>query len=170
MDKEFRELLIEKVGKKLNDNNFYLADWANKYFVYHRSGDSTVEIIQIGQDKYETYVTVSASIVFLNTEKEHTNINYPMFDEFNNGNIEKISVDDCHERYYLKGNFGNGFHYGNVYLALGRGIVGVAPNSKKPIGIRIKRYKSTTYNEICDLIIKRLRKAYCWLERKQSSK
>lgn len=93
-----------------------------------------------------------------------------MFNEYSNGGLEKISVDDCYEKYFLKGNFGNGFHYGDVYLALGSGIIGVKPNNKKPIGFRIKKFKSTTYNKLCDLIIKRLQKAYRWLERKRSSK
>lgn len=76
MDKDFRKLLTEKVGKELNNNHFYLANSTNNFFIYHRNGDSTIEIIQIGQDKYETYITVSVSIVFLNAEKDHTNINF----------------------------------------------------------------------------------------------
>ncbi len=133
------------------------------YFIYHKNNDSTIEIVQIAKDKYETCLAVSVSIIYINAVEECTNINYPYFNEFCNGDFEKISVDACREKYFLKGNFGNRFHYGNVYLALGSGIVGVKPNNKSPIGFRIKRFKTTTYIKICDLIIKRLQKgAYHW--------
>ena len=166
MNKDLRKLLAEKVGNELKNNGFHLVDSLNKYFIYHRKNNTNIEIIQIGKDKYETCIIVSVSIIFLNVPNELTNINYPVFNEFNNGNIEKINVDDCLEKYFLKGNFGNSFHYGDVYLALGSGIVGVRPGNKKPIGIRVKKFKTTTYNELCDLIIKRLKSAYCWLDKK----
>lgn len=143
-----------------------MVDSSNKFFVYHKKNNSNIQIIQIGEDNYEPCLIVSASIVFITHQKELTNINYPIFNEFNNGDNEKISVDDCLDKYILKGNFGKNFHYGDVYLALGSGIVGVRPNTKKPIGIRIKKYKTTAYCELCDLIIKRLDKAYCWLDKK----
>lgn len=137
--------------------------------IYHRKNDSCIEIVQIGTDKYETFVSVSVSIAFLHVPNEISNIDYALFHEFHNGNFDKICADDCRDRVTLKGNFGDAFHYGDVYLALGRGIVGVNPDSKKPIGIRLKKYDAETYEELCDLIIKRLKKAYCWLDQKKRS-
>lgn len=169
MNSNFKNMLIERVATELNYNGFYLVDSSNNYLVYHRKGDLYIEIVQIGKDKYETYVTVSASIVFLHVSEKKTNINYPFFYEFSNGMLDKISVDDCIEKYFLKGNFGNAFHYGDVYLVLGRGICGIAHDAKKPLGIRLKKFNSRTYEKISDIIIKRLKKAYCWLEKKKNS-
>lgn len=160
MNKDFRKIIIEIVGKELNKNNFYLVNSSNVHFIYHRKNKSSIEIVQIAKDKYETYITVSVSVAFFNAKKEQTNINYPLFNEFSNGDYDKICVDDCIEKYFLKGNFGNGFHYGDVYLALGRGIVGISPSGNRPTGIRIKKFRKTIYNELCYLIIKRLKKAY----------
>ncbi len=169
MNKKLRAIILEKVGNELKDKGFCLADSSNKYLVFHRISASCIEIIQIGKDKYETCLIVSASIVFLNVSDELSNINYPMFIEFNSGNIEKICVDDCLEKYFLRGHLGDQFHYGDVYLALGEGLVGVSPKGKKPFGIRLKKYKPTTYSELCDLILKRLSKVYSWLEKKKQS-
>lgn len=170
MNKDLRKILTETVGKELNNNKFYLVDSSNKHFIYHRKNSSIIEIVQIAKDKYETYITVSVSVAFFNAVKEHTNINYPFLKEFSHGDYDKISVDDCIEKYFLKGNIGDSFHYGDVYLTLGRGLIGVSPNGRKPFGIKVKSFKKTTYSELCNLIIKRLEKAYCWLERKQSVK
>ena len=169
MKKEFREMLLQKVGTALNTNDFYLADSSSKWMVYHRKTNSCIEIIQIAQDKYESFLNVSVSIVFLNVPNEATNINYAFFNEFYGGNFEKIGIDACRDKLYLKGNFGEEFHYGDIYLALGRGFVGITPDSKKLIGIRIKKFNAETYGQLCDLIIKRLEKAYGWLDNKKQS-
>ena len=167
MKKELRDIILEKVGYELNRKGFLLVDSSSKWMIFHRKNDSYIEIIQIAQDKYESFVSISASIAFLNVPNEITNINHAFFNEFNNGDFEKISTDDCCDKLFLKGNFGEAFHYGDVYLALGRGIVGVDPNSKKPIGIRLKKFNSETYDKLCDLIIQRLKKAYRWLDKKK---
>lgn len=169
MNKNIKKVLIENVGKELNDNQFYLVDSSDNFLVYHRKNDSYIEIVQLGKDKYETFITVSVSIVFLNVAKEKTNINYAFFNEFSNGDFDKINVDDCFDKYFLKGNIGNGFHYGDVYLVLGRGICGISPDTKKISGIRLKKYNSKTYEKTCSLIIKRLKKAYWWLDKKKNS-
>ena len=168
MKKELQKILFEKVGAELNKNNFHLVDSSSKWIVYHRYDVSCIEIIQITQDKYESFFNVSVSIAFHDVTNEITNINHTFFNEFNNGDFEKISTDDCCDKLFLKGNFGNAFHYGDVYLALGQGIVGIDLASKKPIGIRLKKYNSETYNKLCDLIVKRLQKAYRWLDKKKS--
>jgi hypothetical protein len=165
--KELRDKILEKVGYELNRNGFFIADSSSKWMIFHRKNDSYIEIIQIGQDKYESFVSISASIAFLNVPNEITNINHAFFNEFNNGDFEKISTDDCCDKLFLKGNFGDAFHYGDVYLALGQGIVGVDPTAKKPIGIRLKKFNSETYDKLCDLIIQRLKKAYRWLDKKK---
>ena len=73
-------------------------------------------------------------------------------------------------KYFLKGHFGHEFHHGDVYIAVGRGIVGVTPNSKdKPLGVKIKRYKDSTCIELCNFIIKRINRIYSWLEKQKSS-
>ncbi|MBO5510185.1 MAG: hypothetical protein J6J01_08950 [Oscillospiraceae bacterium] len=167
MKKELQDTILEKVGNEVYRNGFHLVDASRKRIIFHRKNDSYVEIIQIAQDKYETFVSVSASIAFLNVPNEIRNMNHVFFNEFNNGNIKRISTDDCCDKFFLRGNFGESFHFGDVYLALGQGIVGVNPGSKKPIGIRLKKYNSETYDKSCDLIIKRLKKAYCWLDIKK---
>ena len=169
MKKEFQKMLLEKVGTALNTNNFYLVDSSSKWILYHRKTDYCIEIIQIAQDKYESFLNVSASIVFLNVPNKATNVNYAFFNEFYGGNFKKIGIDACRDKFFLKGNLGEEFHYGDIYLALGRGIVGINPDSKKPIGIRIKKFNSETYEQLCNLIIKRLEKAFCWLDNKKQS-
>ncbi len=164
MNKIFRELLVEKVGKKLNENGFIIVDSTTDYFVFHRKCDSFIEIIQLGKDKFETYITISSSIVFLKAPDENNNINYSFFNEFNNGNIDKINADDCYKKYFLKGNFGREFHYGDIYWALGLGVVGVDPSKKKkPLGFRMKKFNEKTYDKLCTIIIKKLPKIYSWL-------
>lgn len=169
MIKEFREILLEKVGTELTKNDFHLVDLSRKWMVYHKKTDSCIEIIQIAQDKYESFLNISVSIVFLNVSNEATNINYAFFNEFYDGKFEKIGTDACRDKLFLKGNFGEAFHYGDVYLALGQGIVGINPDFKKPIGIRIKKFHTEIYVQLCNLIIKRLKKAYCWLDKKKQS-
>ncbi len=125
MNKEFKKLLLDKLGEVLINQQFYVADFGSNYCVYHRRNDDYIEIIQWAEDKYKKYITVSTSIVFLDTIEEKSNINYKWFTEFNNGDFDKVNVDDCIDKYFLKGNFGNRFYFTDVYLALGRGIVGV---------------------------------------------
>ena len=169
MNKELKTLLIDKLGDVLNNQNFYVADLGSNYCVYHRRNDDYIEIIQWTEDKYKKYITVSASIAFLDTIEEKSNINYRWFKEFNNGDLCKIYVDDCLNKYFLKGNFGERFYFTDVYLALGRGIVGIGQKEKKPLGIRLKKYSSSTYQDICDLIIKRLPRVFEWLRKQQTT-
>ena len=167
MNKEFKKLLLDKLGDVLINQQFYVADLDSNYCVYHRRNDDYIEIIQWAEDKYKKYITVSTSIAFLDTIEEKSNINYKWFKQFNNGDLDKINVDDCIDKYFLKGNFGDRFYFTDVYLALGRGIVGIGQKEKKPLGIRLKKYSSSTYQEICDSIIKRLPRVFEWL-RKQT--
>lgn len=170
MNKEIRTLMIEKIGDELNKNGFYLVDSTIKYAVYHRKNNNYIEIIQWAKDKYESYITISASIAFLNTSDECSNINFNWFNEFNNGDFSKINVDDCYKKYFLKGHYGHEFHYGDVYIAIGRGRVGVTHNSKeKPLGFKIKKYKDSTYIELCTLIINRMKNIYSWLDKTKQS-
>lgn len=92
MNKELKTLLIDKLGDVLNNQNFYVADLGSNYCVYHRRNDDYIEIIQWAEDKYKKYITVSASIAFLDTIEEKSNINYRWFKEFNNGDLCKIYV------------------------------------------------------------------------------
>ena len=106
----------------------------------------------------------------MNTTEEKANINFKWFNEFNNGDYNKIDVSDCIKKYYLKGHFGDEFHYGDVYIAIGRGIVGVAHNShSKPLGFKIRKYKDSIYLDICNLIIKRMKFVYSWLDEQKRS-
>ena len=168
MNKEFKKFLLDKLGEVLINQQFYVADLGSNYCVYHRRNDDYIEIIQWAEDKYKKYITVSTSIAFLDTIEEKSNINYKWFKEFNNGDLDKINVDDCITKYFLKGNFGDRFYFTDVYLALGRGIVGAGQKEKKPLGIRLKKYSSSTYQDICELIIRRLPKVLEWL-RKQAT-
>ena len=78
MNKDIRDLLLNKVGKELAEKGFSIVDSTHKYAVYHRTHGDCIEIIQWAKDKYETYITVSASIVFLNTTEEKANINFKL--------------------------------------------------------------------------------------------
>lgn len=130
MNKDLRNILLKKVGAELNKNDFYLVDSSNNYFIYHRKNNTCIEIVQISKDKYETFITVSASVAYLNVTNDVSNINFPMFKEFSGSNYEKINTDDCYKRYILKGNFGNNFHYGDIYFVFGRGIAGIDTNQR----------------------------------------
>lgn len=170
MSKSFKQVLIDIVGRDLENKGFELA--ASKcyhgYPIYHRKSDSYIEIIQFGKDKYEPKLIVSCSIVYLGVDEEKSNIDYPSFRMFSGGDLAKICVDDCKEKFYLKGHFGENFYFGNVYLVLGAGIVAVSDRAKKPIGIRIKKCTSATYKEVANLIVKRLESAYTWLTKKRA--
>ena len=181
MNQALRELLINTVGKELNTQGFYLVDLGYQHaLVFHRKTKSYLEIVQFAKDKYETYITAISSILFINDEVENsslswqekskkTNINYPFLNEYCAGNREKASVDECCIKYTLKGNLGYKFHYGDVYLTFGQGIIGTSPKiMKKPIGLQIKKATNTTYDELCDLIIKQLPKMYSWLEKQKT--
>ena len=115
MNKEFKKLLLDKLGEVLINHNFCVANLGGNYCVYHRRNDDYIEIIQLAKDKYKKYISVSTSIAFLDTIEEKSNINYKWFKEFNNGDLDKINVDDCVDKYFLKGNFGDYFYFTDVY-------------------------------------------------------
>ena len=79
MKKELRNKVLEKVGDELNCKGFLLVDSSSKWMIFHRKSDSYIEIVQIAQDKYETILSVSVSIAFLDVPSEITNINYVFF-------------------------------------------------------------------------------------------
>ena len=171
MNKTLKEKLLSTVGFELNNKNFNISQSKNNYIVFHRKSEGLIEIIQIQKPTKETYINVLASIVFLNTTKETSNICYPMLEECNLGDINKISVDDCIKKYILKGHYGNDFHYGDVYISFGNGLLGLSPNNdKKPIGIKIKKYNEKTYDNLCKLICKRIDRIYNWLEKQKKDK
>lgn len=165
MNKQLKEKLSATVGFELINKGFYISLNTNKYILFHRKNELYIEIIQIQKPTTETYINVLASIVFLTTTKEKSNICYPIFEKCNFNNLNDVSVDDCFVKYVLKGHYGNDFHYGDVYLSFGNGLLGVSPNNdKKPFGIKIKRYNDKTYDQVCKLILKKINKIYTWLE------
>ena len=171
MNEELKHKLLNIVGKELISKGFYLAVNAKKYLIFHRKTESYIEIIQFAKERNETYFLVSSSIVYTKVSSEYSNICYQAFKECNDGDINKISVDDCFKKYFLKGDFGGEFHYGDVYISIGNGRIGVSPTChKKPCGIRIKKYKENTYDNLCRKIIKNLYKIYNWLDKQKRLK
>lgn len=170
MSKSFKQVLVDVVGRELESKGFELASVKCHYGypIYHRKSDKFIEIMQFGKDLYESRLIISCSIVYLGVDEENSNIHYPTFREFSGGDLDKICVDDCKERFYLKGHLGKCFYFGDVYLALGRGIVAVSDGAKKPLGIRIKKSTDTTYKKVVNLILKRLESAYDWLTVKKA--
>ena len=75
MNKEFKKLLLDKLGEVLINQNFYVTDLGSNYCVYHRRNGDYIEIIQWAEDKYKKYITVSTLIAFLDTIEEKSNIN-----------------------------------------------------------------------------------------------
>ena len=75
MNKEFKKILLDKLGEVLINQNFYVTDLGSNYCVYHRRNDDYIEIIQWVEDKYKKYITVSTLIAFLDTIEEKSNIN-----------------------------------------------------------------------------------------------
>lgn len=172
MRKTFKQLLIDIVGRELESNGFQLTSVKSYhgYPIYHRKSNFFIEIIQFGKDRYEPKLIVSCSIVYLDVDEDQSNIHYPSFNQFSDGDLAKICVDDCKEKFFMKGHFGKYFYFGDIYLALGRGIVGVSDGAKKPCGIRIKRLTSQTYEKVAKLIMKRLDLVYNWLTIKRAKK
>ena len=170
MSKSFKQVLIDVVGSDLEKKGFKIASTKcyHGYPIYHRKGDSYIEIIQFGKDRYEQRLIVTCSIVYLGVDDEKSNIHYPSFREFSDEDLDKICVDDCKERFYVKGHIGKCFYFGDLYLAFGRGIVSVSNTAKKPLGIRIKKCRDTTYEQVAKLILKRLDSAYVWLTKKRA--
>ncbi|MBR4014291.1 MAG: hypothetical protein IKJ00_08380, partial [Clostridia bacterium] len=68
----------------------------------------------------------------------------------------------------VKGQIGENFYFGDVYLAFGRGIVAVSEGRKKPLGIKIKSCKPEKYENVVRLIAKRLDSAHIWLKQKRA--
>ena len=160
MNNKIKTLIMNTVGIDLCENGFYLADSGKKHIVFHRkynnNDPSQIDIVQIAKDKYETHLTVAASSIWIDAPDETaSNINYASFNEFC-GDITKIPVDDC--RVCCRIN--KKFHYGDVYLALGRGVIGVSPRSKKPCGIRLKKSNDL---KLCKAMLKTLPRIYSWL-------
>lgn len=172
MSKPFKQVLIDIVGKELESKGFELASTKcyHGYPIYHRKSDYYIEIIQFGKNLHEPSLIVSCSIVYLDVSKEKSNIHYPTFCEFSNGDLNKICVDDCKDKFFLKGQLGKTFYFGDLYLVFGRGIVAVSMESKKPKGIKIKSCNPKTYNKVAKLIAKRLKSAYTWLVNKKIKK
>ncbi len=170
MSRSFKQVLMDIVGRELESKGFELAlcKCYHGYPIYHRKSDSYIEIIQFGKDRYEPSIIVSCSIVYLGVDEEKSNIDYPFFREFSGGDLAKISVDDCKDKFFLKGHLREIFYFGDVYLALGCGIVAVSSGAKKPVGIRIKRCSTETYEKVARLIVKRIESAYTWLTKKRA--
>ena len=169
MSKSFKQVLIDIVGGDLESKGFELASMKchQGYPIYRRKSNRYIEIIQFGKDRYEPKLIISCSIVYLGVDEEKSNIHYPSFREFLNGDLTKICVDDCREKFLVKGHIGKCFYFGDVYLALGRGIVAVSEETKKPIGIKIKKCRPETYETVAKLIAKRLESAHTWLTTKK---
>ena len=170
MSKSFKQTLIDIAGTELESKGFELASVTcyHGYPIYHRKSDSYIEIIQFGRDRYQPRLIVSCSIVYLNVDEEKSNIHYPSFREFSGGDLAKICVDDCKDKFFLKGHLGRCFYFGDIYLAFGRGIVGVSEGQKKPFGIKIKKHTPKTQKHVATLILKRLESAYIWLSQKRA--
>ncbi|MBO5223934.1 MAG: hypothetical protein J6C23_05425 [Clostridia bacterium] len=58
MDKEFKKLLLDKLGEVLINHNFYVADLGSNYCVYHRRNDDYIEI----DDKNKTIYVIKESV------------------------------------------------------------------------------------------------------------
>lgn len=166
MNNQLKEKLLATVGLELTNNGFNISLIINKYILFYKK-KTFIEIIQIQKPTIETYINILALIVFLNTTKENSNICYPMLEQCNSNDLNNISVDDCIKKYILKGLYGNHFHYEDVYISFGNGLLGASPNNdKKPIGIKIKKYNEKTYDNLCQLICKRINIIYNCLEKK----
>ena len=74
MNKEFKKLLLDKLGEALINQNFYVADLGANYCVYHIWNDDYIKIIQWAEDKYKKYISVSTSIIFLDTIEEKSDV------------------------------------------------------------------------------------------------
>ena len=82
MNKKIRETIIEKVGKEVNKNGFFLIELGYKNILhFRRKTNSYIEIIQFSKDKYNTCFTVSSSLVFYD---------------------EKIEINDLYNKEVLK--------------------------------------------------------------------
>lgn len=154
MGKTFKQNLTDTVGRELERQGYALAPTLG-YLLYRRVGERRIDLVQFLKDKYEPSIEVAVATVFPG-DPVLSNIDYRSLNTFSEGKIEKITVDDCIRKTFLKGHFGHKFYYEDVYLALGSGIVGVKSGGKKPIGIRLKRGGPATYSEVCELIKKRL--------------
>ena len=159
MYKTVKQALEAIVAPDIIKNGFYLGK--REFATYYRKSEDYLEMIHIGLTKWKVSYLVSASIVYLNKDKNSNNIDYRWFQ----GNIDEITPSDCYKGYIMKGSFGTQeFFFHNVYLALGLGIVGVGKNGKKPIGFCLQKYNEHTYEKVCVKILKRLPKLYKWLE------
>ena len=172
MSKLFKKALADIVGRELESKGFVLASVKchQGYPIYHRKSDRFIEIIQFGKDTSEPKITVSCSIVYLGVDEEESNINHLSLHEYSRGDLSELCVDDCRDKFFLKGHFGDSFYFGDVYLALGRGIVAVSESSKRPFGIKIKGFKPEMYEKTARLIAMRLKSAYAWLTAKRAEK
>ena len=157
MYNSMKQALENIVVPNLSENGF-----TGRFPTYYRKSNEYIEMIHMGLTKYKTSYVVSASMVYLNKDEETNNIDYRLFA----GNIEQITPEDCKKKYFMKGSFGTDeFFFRDVYLALGKGIVGVNADGKKPTGIRLQKFNENTYEKVCLKIIKRLPNLYQWLDK-----
>ena len=63
MNKEFKKLLLDKLGDVLINQQFYVADLDSNYCVYHRRNDDYIEIIQWAEDKYKKLMKQGLEII-----------------------------------------------------------------------------------------------------------
>ena len=83
MSKSFKQVLIDIVGRDLENKGFELASMKchQGYPIYHRKSNRYIEIIQFGKDRYEPKLIISCSIVYLGVDEKNSNIHYPSFRE-----------------------------------------------------------------------------------------
>ena len=103
MNEELKHKLLNTVGMELISKGFYLVVNAKKYLIFHRKTELYIEILQFAKERNETYFLVSSSIVYTKGSSKYSNLCYQAFKECNDGDINKISVDDCFKKYFLKG-------------------------------------------------------------------
>lgn len=157
MNKTFKQQLLCKVVPNLNK-----ADFWGEFPTYYRKTEGYIEIITFVKDKYQCAYTITASAVNLNKDSQHNNINYNIYCS----DIDKITAHQCKRFYTLTKSCNNEqFRYGDIYLALGMGIVSISPQSKRPLGILLTKQSDKQWDKLCNTINKRLHKIYQWLNK-----
>ena len=141
--------------------NLIQEGFCGEYPHFRRVHADRIDIVSFASYKYGNAIFIDISTAYLRDEKNNVTNRF-------DGNFDTITTSDCSKIYRLKGNFGNLFYYTDVYFRLGM-VEGIGENRKdfkrKPTGILLQKADENIYGKVCDLINKRMKKAYKWFDK-----
>ncbi len=144
--------------------------FTGKYPHFRREKENCIELISFQTNNYGGSFTVEVSAAFPDGE----NKNFVFWDGLT---TDDLTVWHTDKRYRLKGMYGGGFYYRDVYskyvFGLGRDYLDVSENDNHPSvpkGYKfVQKFNENTADRICKEVNKQLIKAFKWLHKFEKS-